>query len=261
MLDGALKTIAVSMANCEFYASVFADSLNRHFTSPETSAAWGRQLQRALPEFYAAVVVFSIKAKSYFKPSTLGTANAACIAYADGNIHIEGRINKPLRPFSVGFKAYLAEIENKEKTLRELANMATMDGIKGLYVIICILASATDHVVLTDMRQKLEIVGEMRELFAQISDKEALTWLGANSPNMAYDFNKYRRLEGTCEWIFQTQKYQSWIDGTGNRDLWVVGIPGEHTSLFPPPGELTSLARCRKIGTGHKSHRRAARTG
>jgi hypothetical protein len=72
MLEGALKTIAVSMANCEFYASIFIDVLNRQATSSETSAAWERQLEKALPEFYAAVLVFSIKVKGYFTSSTMG---------------------------------------------------------------------------------------------------------------------------------------------------------------------------------------------
>jgi hypothetical protein len=72
----------------------------------------------------------------------------------------------------------------------------------------------------------------MRELFVQISDEKALNWLNAISPHSAYSFNKYHRLEGTCEWIFNTQKYQTWIGGTGNRDLWVVGIPGKLFSRF-----------------------------
>jgi hypothetical protein len=72
MLEGALKMIAVSMANCEFYTSIFTDALNRQFASPETSTAWEKQLETALPEFYAAVLVFSIKVKGYFMPSTMG---------------------------------------------------------------------------------------------------------------------------------------------------------------------------------------------
>jgi hypothetical protein len=90
-----------------------------------------------------------------------------------------------------------------------------------------------DHILDTDIRRRIDIVGEMRELFVQISDEKALNWLNAISPHSAYDFNKHRRLEGTCEWIFKTQKYQSWIGGTGNRDLWVVGIPGKPFSCFP----------------------------
>jgi hypothetical protein len=58
------------MANCEFYASIFKDALNRQFENPETSMAWEKQLERALPEFYSAILVFSVKAKGYFMPST-----------------------------------------------------------------------------------------------------------------------------------------------------------------------------------------------
>jgi hypothetical protein len=71
----------------------------------------------------------------------------------------------------------------------------------------------------------------MKELFVQISDKEALQWLSAITPKPLYDFNKDRRLKGTCEWILKTEKYKSWIEGTGNRDLWLVGIPGKY--LYP----------------------------
>jgi hypothetical protein len=70
MIEGALKTIAVSMANCEFYASIFKDALNRQFENPETSMTWEKRLERTLPEFYATILVFSVKAKGYFIRST-----------------------------------------------------------------------------------------------------------------------------------------------------------------------------------------------
>jgi hypothetical protein len=72
LVGESLNTITVSMANSEFYASIFEDALNRRFTIPETSAAWEKQLDTALPDFYAAILVFSIKAKAYFKSSSLG---------------------------------------------------------------------------------------------------------------------------------------------------------------------------------------------
>jgi hypothetical protein len=72
MLEGALKTIAISMANCEFYASIFSEALEKQFTSPGTTATWEKQLETALPEFYAAVLVFSIKVKGYFMRSATG---------------------------------------------------------------------------------------------------------------------------------------------------------------------------------------------
>jgi hypothetical protein len=72
MIEESLKTITVSMANCEFYASIFEDALNRRLKNPETSTAWEQQLNMALPEFYAAILVFSVKAKGYFTSSAIG---------------------------------------------------------------------------------------------------------------------------------------------------------------------------------------------
>jgi hypothetical protein len=77
----------------------------------------------------------------------------------------------------------------------------------------------------------MNIIGEMKEMFIQVSDKEALQWLNAITPKPGYDFNKERRLEGTCEWIFKTEKYESWANGVGRRDFLVVGIPGEYHDI------------------------------
>ncbi|KAF8543709.1 hypothetical protein BDD12DRAFT_801858 [Trichophaea hybrida] len=56
-LETAMETILTKMAACEFYASLYAESLQENLGS-------------ALPEFYAAVLVFSVKAKGYFAPPT-----------------------------------------------------------------------------------------------------------------------------------------------------------------------------------------------
>jgi hypothetical protein len=71
-LEEALKTIVLSMANCEFYASIFSDALNRRAMSPKISNTWEAHLETALPEFYASIIVFSIKAKRYFASPALG---------------------------------------------------------------------------------------------------------------------------------------------------------------------------------------------
>jgi hypothetical protein len=44
---------------------------------------------------------------------------------------ITGRFTNTLKPFSVTFQPLLNQIENKEKTLKQLATMATMEGVKG----------------------------------------------------------------------------------------------------------------------------------
>jgi hypothetical protein len=120
------------MANCEFYASIFKDALNRQFENLETSMAWEKQLERALPEFYASILVFSVKAKGYFVPATRCKRSS----YFSGmcfntDYRVSARINKSLKPFSLTFQPYLNEIEVKERTLKELASMATMENVKG----------------------------------------------------------------------------------------------------------------------------------
>jgi len=64
-----METIIEKMAECEFYASIYAESLQ---VSLSTHQATLSSSDSALPEFYAAVVVFSIKAKAYFALTAVG---------------------------------------------------------------------------------------------------------------------------------------------------------------------------------------------
>jgi hypothetical protein len=47
----------------------------------------------------------------------------------------------------------------------------------------------------------------------------------------------------------------SWLEGTGNPDLWVVGIVGGDDPSFMD--KQTNTIRCRKIGLGYKPAGRA----
>jgi hypothetical protein len=62
-LEAALKSIINSMANCEFYANTYTEALNVYFRTPSTSIAWVEKLENALPQFYAAILVFAFKRK------------------------------------------------------------------------------------------------------------------------------------------------------------------------------------------------------
>jgi hypothetical protein len=42
-----------------------------------------------------------------------------------------GRFTNTIKPFSVSFQPLLNQIETKEKTLKKLATMATMEGVRG----------------------------------------------------------------------------------------------------------------------------------
>lgn len=69
-----LDTLVTRAKTCDFYSQVYAQYLSRK-TSDQTDPSFRRfqaAVDKALPEFYAAVFVFSLKATRYFDPSTSG---------------------------------------------------------------------------------------------------------------------------------------------------------------------------------------------
>jgi hypothetical protein len=78
-----METIIVKMAECEFYASIYAESLQVTLSSHQTTLSFKESSYSALPEFYAAVVVFSVKAKAYFASTTVGE-----FSFLRGDIYI-----------------------------------------------------------------------------------------------------------------------------------------------------------------------------
>lgn len=64
-LEVAIATLLEKVAICEFYAGIYTGLL------PPQSTANSQQFQSirdsALPELYAAVIVFAVKARTYFK--------------------------------------------------------------------------------------------------------------------------------------------------------------------------------------------------
>lgn len=68
--------ILLKMADCEFYAKIYVESLRQTtLNSDQNSAAFQKKVESALPEFYSAVLVFSVKAKAYFLPMGSGEFN------------------------------------------------------------------------------------------------------------------------------------------------------------------------------------------
>jgi hypothetical protein len=71
-VEEAMDTITIKMADCEFYANLYAESLQVTLDSDRTTDAFRDGMGSALPKFYAAVLVFSVKAKAYFRPEGSG---------------------------------------------------------------------------------------------------------------------------------------------------------------------------------------------
>ena len=77
-----MDTVVTNMAESQFYASVYAGSLQVDLDSNGTTEAFRESMKSALPEFYAAVLVFSTKAKGYFLP--LGSGELPALPTAIG---------------------------------------------------------------------------------------------------------------------------------------------------------------------------------
>ena len=124
------------MAESQFYASVYAGSLQMDFDSHETTKAFRESMKSALPEFYAAVLVFSTKAARYYRKS-LGLGELLSAPHDDRlclrrvlTLHL-AVFKIYLKPFSITFGPCLKEIDEKMRELKCLASAATMERIKG----------------------------------------------------------------------------------------------------------------------------------
>ena len=63
-LEAAIAVLLEKMAMSEFYAGIYAALPSR---PPANSLELQRTLNSALPELYAAVIIFAVKARAYFE--------------------------------------------------------------------------------------------------------------------------------------------------------------------------------------------------
>ena len=68
-LEEAMSTILINIAHAQFYVSIYEDSLETN----EASDTFKDDVENAMPHFYAAVLVFSAKARAYIEPTKTGT--------------------------------------------------------------------------------------------------------------------------------------------------------------------------------------------
>ncbi|KAF8245506.1 hypothetical protein K440DRAFT_646208 [Wilcoxina mikolae CBS 423.85] len=92
-----MNTIITKMADCEFYACMYSDTLQVTLNAEQTTLAFKEAVEFALPKFYAAILVFSVKAKGYFASS------------------IASKLTTPLVPFSIMFQPHLDRIDETQR--------------------------------------------------------------------------------------------------------------------------------------------------
>ena len=126
----AIAALLEKMSICEFYSEVYTG-----VSLPSQSATHSQRLQDmvdfALPELYAAVIVFAVKATSYFKARGM---YIVCWVhyYTDLRLGIK-KLANILQPFDLEFQPFIKEIDAKEEVIREFAGAATMKRIGSMY--------------------------------------------------------------------------------------------------------------------------------
>ena len=135
----AIEALLEKRSMCEFYFEVYAG-----VSLSSQSAVNIQQLQSmvdlALPELYAAVIVFAVKASTYFKArGTYIVCGAQHIIkildYTKLRLGAKKLANM-LQPFDLEFLPFITEIDAKEEVIREFADAATMKRIGSMYNIV-----------------------------------------------------------------------------------------------------------------------------
>ena len=123
------------MAESQFYASVYVGSLQVDLDSYRTTEAFRKSMNSALPEFYAAVLVFSTRARGYFKPSGLVEPPCPPLGNRLRLLHVLtlhlAKLTNYVKPFSIALGPCLQGIDATKGKLERLASMAAMERIKG----------------------------------------------------------------------------------------------------------------------------------
>ena len=68
--DVATTALLDNLSMCEFYAGIY-NGVPLPSESTENTSQLKERLESALPELYAAVIVFSVKAKTYFEDNCM----------------------------------------------------------------------------------------------------------------------------------------------------------------------------------------------
>lgn len=88
-------------------------------------------LHSALPELYASVIVFAVKARGYFEGGGMYVAWEHTIKSAELQLGWN-KFSSAFKSFEVELLPFIKEIEGKEKTIRECADAATMQRIQSM---------------------------------------------------------------------------------------------------------------------------------
>ncbi|KAJ3550317.1 hypothetical protein NM208_g41 [Fusarium decemcellulare] len=112
------------------------------------------------------------------------------------------------------------QVELLETLVRQLHSLVPLNGSEAR------TNTASDQSSVTELQQILARIEEKNQ--AEIR-REVLTWIGRGSADEHYHDSLQKKLDGTCNWIFNQPMYQDWQNSefpTGPKLLWVNGPAG-----------------------------------
>ena len=136
-VEGFEVTIAMLLENlsiCEFYASIYV-GVELPSRSTMNSLRLENMLESAIPELYAAVIVFAVKGRTYFEARGTYIVNGTSyrMLILKPNLGMKQIVNM-LKPFDIELLPFIEEINAKESVIRGFADAATMERIRGMFL-------------------------------------------------------------------------------------------------------------------------------
>ena len=133
-LEVAVAALVEKMAICDFYAGIYF-GVQLHSKSKGDSQQLRIILDTALPELYAAVIVFAVKARSYFEGGGMYLCGVNFILSFVLNQLGWKNLLSAFKSFNVELAPLIKEIEGQEGKIRECADLATMQRIQSILLL------------------------------------------------------------------------------------------------------------------------------
>ena len=124
-LEVAIAALVEKVSICEFYAEMYS-------RAPLDSQSITK-LDTALPELYAAVIVFKVKARDYFEAGGKHVEKilSYIVLFAEPQLGWK-KLSITFKSFGIEFQPFIQEINAKEDVIRELADAATMERVRSM---------------------------------------------------------------------------------------------------------------------------------
>ncbi|KAF8428007.1 hypothetical protein BGX38DRAFT_1124153, partial [Terfezia claveryi] len=224
----AIAALLEKMSICEFYAGIYVSAASGLAAN---SLRRQRMLESALPELYAAVIVFAVKARAYFEAKGIK------------------KVTKILKLFDIEFQPFIEDINAKERVIRECADATTMEKIRII------------EGVLQDITSELKPLAKLNEISTTVTDTfnvteeickktqdisttatqirnstqndrmlELLTMLTPLEPLKRHQDVRTSRTQNAGAWLLGLESFCKWRDSNiteeGSHVFCCYGIPG-----------------------------------